>query len=126
MVLVHPERKTRGGYFRPAPSQQSGDGALPTASPWVAAPSIDKIATIPAVGQRGQDVARASLRQADLPLVELHVLDRVVRGVLDEVPGALAADHMDELVLESGPAHSRVHGDGPANRERAFLVVVVD
>jgi hypothetical protein len=31
--------KTRGGYFRPAPSPQSGDGALPTALPWVTAPS---------------------------------------------------------------------------------------
>src|SRR5208283_2061071 len=38
----------------------------------------------------------------------------------------LAAYYLDELVLESGPAHSRVHGDGSSNRERAFLVVVVD
>src|SRR5208283_4940804 len=64
--------------------------------------------------------------QAGLPLVEFHVLDHVVRGVLDEVPGALAAYHLDELVLEGGPAHSRVHGDGASNRECAFLVVVVD
>jgi hypothetical protein len=43
-------RKTQGGYFRPAPSPQSGDGALPTALPWVTAPSIDKIATIRPIG----------------------------------------------------------------------------
>src|SRR5271157_4873517 len=115
-------RKTRGGYFRPAPSQQSGDGAQPTAHPWATAPSIDKIGSIRPVGQ---DAAPSEPR-AGLPLVEFHVLDHVVRGVRDEVPGALAAYHLDELVLESGPAHSRVHGDGPSNRERAFLVVVVD
>src|SRR5271157_3836281 len=121
-ALVRTERKTRGGYLRPAPSQQSGDGAQPTALPWATAPSIDKIGSIRPVGQ---DAAPGE-PQAGLPLVEFHVLDHVVRGVLDEVPGALAAYNLDELVLESGPAHSRVHGDGPSNRERAFLVVVVD
>src|SRR5208337_4439184 len=49
--MVHTGRKTRGGYFRPAPSQQSGDGAQPTAHPWATAPSIDKIGSIRPVGQ---------------------------------------------------------------------------
>ncbi len=61
MVLVHTGRKTRGGYFRPAPSQQSGDGAQPRAHPWATAPSIDKIGSIRPVART---LPRASLGQA--------------------------------------------------------------
>jgi len=45
-VMVLQERATWGGYFRPAPSQQSGDGALAAVLPRVTAPSIDRFATI--------------------------------------------------------------------------------
>jgi hypothetical protein len=76
-----------GRVLRTRPKSAVGGRSPVHGFPWVTARPIDKLATIrPLV----QDAAPGE-PQADLPAVELHVLDHVVRGVIDEVPGALAA-----------------------------------
>jgi len=60
------------------------------------------------------------------PLLQPRVLDHVVGGVLDEMPGELGGHDLHEFVLEERPAGACIDGQGAAIGEACFGVLIVD